>query len=174
MKKTASLLVVVLVAALSMIAAPASAGTGTSTRYVYRLAGPNVALATEFDEHHLPGDTIRLTGSGTFDTASGVVSGTGSFTHFNADGTVHMSGEWVTTGLVGFTSFGGPKPSQQGGVLQLSVMHVGDDGEPCPGGETDMSMTLTSVINAPAGTVGGVTTGPFGQPVSGAVVFGRA
>lgn len=171
MKKAATSLVVLLVAALSLIGGPASAKTGTS--YAFRLVGPAVTLATEFDEHHLPGDTIRLTGTGTFDSATGAVTGEGSFAHLNADGTLHMSGEWFATGFVSFTSFGGPKPSRQGGVLQLTVMHVGEDGEPCEDGGAGMPMTLTSVINAPEGTVGGVTTGPFGQPLSGTVVFSR-
>ena len=171
--KKLTLSLVFTLASLSVLGGSAVADPGTS--YAFRLKGPNVAVATVFDEHHQPGDTIRVTGSGTFDTTSGVVTGGGSFTHFNADGTVHMRGSWEATGLVSFASFGGPKTSQQGGVLQLTTMHFDQDGQPCMcGDEGGMPMTLTSVVNDPAGTVGGVTTGPFGQSVSGVVAFGRA
>ena len=165
-----------LVVALTVLSVPlGGSASAAGTTYVYRLKGPNVALATVFDEHHQPGDTIRVTGSGTFDVATGVVTGGGSFTHFNADGTVHMQGSWVAEGLVSFTPFGGPKPSLQGGVLRLTTTHLDENGQACMcGGEDGIAMTLTSVVNAPAGTVGGVTAGPFGQPVSGVVAIGQA
>jgi hypothetical protein len=171
MKKT----VVSLAFALAAVAVPlaGSASAGSGTMYTYRLAGPSVAAATVFDEHHQPGDTIRVTGSGTFDTATGAITGGGAFTHLNADGTVHMRGTWVATGFVRFTSFGGPKASRQGGVLELMTMHFDLDGQMCMcSGDAGVPMTLTSLVHAPAGTVGGITVGPFGQPVSGVVAFG--
>lgn len=173
MKRIAVPLVFMLVALVVPLSGAASARSGTT--YVYRLTGPNVAAATMFDEHHQPGDTIRVTGSGTFDVATGVVTGGGAFTHLNADGTVHMRGTCEATGLVGFTSFGGAKASRQGGVLELMTMHFDADGHMCMcGGEAGVPMTLTSLVSAPVGTVGGITVGPFGQPVSGVVVFGLA
>lgn len=168
MKKTLSALVLTAILVGLLAVTPVASATGTT--YAFRMQGPNVATATVFDEHHQPGDTIRLTGSGTFDVVSGTVTGGGSFVHLKADGTVHMRGTWQATQALTFTAFGGPRNGLQGGVLTLATVHLHADGTP---GEAEIPMTMTSAVSAPVGTVGGTTTGPFGQVVSGVVAFAK-
>jgi hypothetical protein len=169
--KVALAMVVVTVALASALAwgAPASA---SGTVYSFRLVQPNTALATVFDEHHHPGDWIRVTGSGTFDPAANRVQAEGSFTHYNADGSVHLRGTWVATGITSFTAYQGPKPVQLGGVLWLTVAHFLQDGTPCDCmGTGGVPMSVTSAAWAPPGTVTGTTMGPFQQPTGGSVGF---
>jgi hypothetical protein len=167
MKKVLSLLVVSALTGLLLItAAPGASADGTT--YAFRMMTPNVAAATVFDAHHQPGDTIRLTGSGTFDPVAETVTGGGSFVHLGADGTVHMRGTWIATGFVSFSPFGGPRKGTQGGVLQLTTSHLDENGVSCGEG---VPMTMTSPVNASAGTIGGTTTGHFDEIVSGRVTF---
>lgn len=169
MRKPLTLLTATMLVALVLGTTPASAaGAG----YGFRLGTPNVAAVTDLDEHHQPGDTIRLTGSGWFDPTTGAVSGGGSFVHFREDGTVHMRGTWEASGFGSFTPFGAPRNGKLGGVLQLTTIHLGEDGMGCEHGA--VPMTITSGVRAPAGTIAGTTTGPFGQVVSGAPTFSVA
>ncbi len=143
------------------LAVPAAAG---STTYTFTLMGPNTALAPSGPH---AGDTIRVTGSGTFEPAAGTIVASGSFTHVNADGTVHERGTWQASGLTGFTGFGGPSPGRQGGVLWLVVTHFPNGEAPHPG----IAMRVTSAINAPPGVVEGTTVGGFTVKTGGKARF---
>ena len=85
---TALLLVATLV---TLVPAPAVAASGTA--FSFTLTGPSTS------EDPSTGDTIRVTGSGSFDTDTGSVTGGGSFTHFNVDGSVFAKGTWVASEL---------------------------------------------------------------------------
>jgi hypothetical protein len=166
-KKALSLLVVSALTGLVLIATAPVAMAAEAT-YAFRMMGPNIAVTTASDGHHHPGDTIRLTGSGSFDPAARTVVGGGSFTHVGADGSVHMRGTWTAIGFVSFSPFGGPRNGAQGGVVQLVTTHFAENGVSCGEG---IPMTMISPINGPVGTIGGTTTGPFGSIVEGRVSF---
>ncbi len=148
-------------ALLSLAFATPAAG---STVYTFNLVGPNTALAPSGPH---AGDTIRVTGSGTFDPAGGTIVAGGSFTHLNADGTVHQRGTWQATGLTSFTGFGGPSPGRQGGVLWMVVTHFPHGEAPHPG----VPMSGTSTINAPPGLIQGTTVAEFTVKTGGKARF---
>ena len=115
-----------------------------------------------------PGDWIAVTGHGSFSPASGAVHATGAFVHHNADGTVHCRGTWTATALTGWTDFSGDREGRHGGIISMLVTHR------CPTmGEvhTGIPMTLTSMRNAPPGTVEGVAVGEFTVPTGGRVLI---
>jgi len=68
-------------------------------------AGPDIARAAN-------GDTIELTGSGTFTPGKRRATGFGIFVHKNAAGITLAEGSWTATRLLRFRSFG--SGSQQG------------------------------------------------------------
>ena len=112
--KARLVLVGMLVSILSLLAArPAVAA---STSYTFNLIGPNTAMALSGP---FAGDTIRTTGSGSFDTGAATIVASGSFTHVKADGLVFARGTWVAASFTSFTAFGGPSPGFQGGVLEF-------------------------------------------------------
>jgi hypothetical protein len=141
--------------------------------YSFRLLGPNTAVTTVTDEHHQAGDYIRVTGSGTFDPSSGSINAGGAWTHFNADGTVHMRGTWMAVSITSFTPVGGPKPSELGGELAMVVVHFDENGNPCTCDDhgTEIPMTVTSSINLAEGSEAGTTVGVFTDPTGGDVRF---
>lgn len=145
----------------------ATPAAGIGTEYSFRLKGANTAVAPVDGEHCKAGDWIALTGSGEFDPVAGTIEAEGTFKHYNADGTLHERGTWEATAFVSFVDFGGPKASRHGGRLELVVTHLHEGMEP----HTGLSMTVTSSIAAPAGTVWGVTVGPFTVPTGGDSVF---
>ncbi len=135
----------------------ATVATASSTGFSFSLTGPN------FAENPSTGDTIRVTGSGTFDPSAGTVTASGSFTHFLSDGSVFARGTWVATGFTSFTGFGGPNNGHQGGVLAITVTLFPDGGAPVTG----VPMTITCVVNAPAGTEEGTTVDGFTEKTGG-------
>lgn len=157
------LAMVALVALPVLVSMPRPA-VATDSQYSFNLAGPNTAVALTGPH---AGDTIRVTGSGTFDPGVGTVVASGSFTHFHADGTAHEKGAWEATGFTSFVGFGGPNPGLQGGVLVITVTHFPDGGEP----HEDIAMSVASTINAPPGYQEGTTVGDFTEKTSGRVLF---
>lgn len=88
----------------------ANRGTGgASLEYQYfagtpfSLADPDVAIARN-------GDRIEIKGEGLLTTHPKSVTGGGSFTHTDADGTLLGEGTWEAVRLVSFQSYG-PSPS---------------------------------------------------------------
>ena len=162
MKKLAIWLTAVLAPAVLF---PLNAATGT-TSFSFQLTGPNTATASSGP---FSGDTIRMTGSGSFDTAKGTVDADGSFRIIQPDGTVVESGTWQATGFTSFTSFGGPRNGTQGGVLAITVTLTPATGTPLTG----QSMIVTCLVNKPPSFTGdeGITVGDFAASTGGTTLF---
>jgi hypothetical protein len=72
------------------------------------------------------GDTIALTGAGTFSIHPKSVGGGGEFVHEDAEGNVVAEGTWEATQLLGFHSYGNGIPQElpeefEGGLLLMRV-----------------------------------------------------
>jgi hypothetical protein len=84
-------------------------------------ACPDVARASN-------GDTIELTGSGTFSIHPASVTGGGDFTHKNASGDVVATGTWSALKLEAFVSYGNepdlPSNLEGGNALILVQLFV--------------------------------------------------
>ena len=152
------LLLCLVVASLFAAAATATAG---STNVGVTLEGPVAVLNPTF------GDTLRLTGSGTFDPAADTITASGSFTHLLSDGSVVGRGTWDATGFTSFIAFGGSNNGLEGGILALTVTLFPEGGAPVTG----QAMTITCMINAPPGTEENVTLGGFTELTSGTTAF---
>ena len=138
----------------------------TATAYSFNLITPNTAMAPSGD---FAGDTIRVTGAGSFDTVAGTVVASGSFTHIKADGTVFARGTWVATDFVSFWSFGGPNGGTQGGVLEIKVTLMPAGGSP----HTGIVMTVNCLVHKPAGFTGeeGTAVDGFTERTGGETLF---
>jgi hypothetical protein len=79
-------------------ASSATAPNNESNSYGFFLEVPNVA-------QDAAGDTLALTGDGTFSVHAKSASGAGSFTFTGADGTT-FTGTWTVNGLVDFQPYG--------------------------------------------------------------------
>lgn len=82
------------------------------------------------------GDTIEVTGAGTFGVGPKFVTGGGTFVHKDAAGNVFATGTWDAVGLLSFQSYGSASaqglPSELwGGKLVLRVS-ITPDGAPGP------------------------------------------
>jgi hypothetical protein len=158
---------IALIAAVLVSAFPVHASAQT-TSFSFNLIGPNVSLATKTTTGPgftvVQGSTVALTGSGTFDTATGAVAGGGSFTEFSPNGAVVDRGTWTSTALFSFKTYGGPSPGLQGGLLMLEI--TASDGHTA-------IFQVSCLVNAPAGAPDEGTTVPglYDQAVSGNTLF---
>jgi len=152
------LLVCLVVVPFLSAAATATAG---ATSFGFTLEGPVLV------ENPSTGDTLRLTGAGTFDPAARTVTAGGSFTHLLSDGSVFRRGTWAATGFTSFIGFGGPNNGLQGGILVLTVTLFPDGGTPVAG----LAMTITCMIFAPPGIEERVTLDGFTELTSGTTAF---
>jgi hypothetical protein len=147
-----------------------SASATTASSYAFNLIGPNtsIAEATVPGTPIAAGDVLRLTGSGGFDTSTGTASGGGSFTHYKPDGSVFARGTWVVTGFQSFTSYGGPNPGTQGGVLHVTVTLFGPEAT-----FAGLTLQVSCRVNAPTGAPDEGTTLPglFAEPTGGHTLF---
>lgn len=134
----------------------------SGTAFSFNLIGPSTA------EDPSSGRTIRVTGSGDFDTA-GTVTASGSFTRFNSNGSVADKGSWQATAFVSFVAFGGPNPGTQGGQLKIKITLFPAGGSP----ETGVPMSVTCRVNAPATFTEeeGTTVGSFTEKTGGLTLF---
>src|SRR5229473_7183170 len=139
MKKLAMYLSMTLLATVLSTLALASPTGNTGSTYSFTLDGPQAAGDPN------TGNTILVTGSGSFDPSAGTVIGSGSFTIFNSGGAVVNRGTWKATSFVSFDSFGGFSPGLQGGVLNITVTLSSNAGTP-------VSMAVTCRIKAPPNT----------------------
>jgi hypothetical protein len=153
-----------LAAITALVVAKAPLAIATDTSYTFNLHRPNTAMA---ESGPFAGDTIRVTGSGAFDTGAGTVTASGSFTHIKADGSVFARGTWEATSFTSFDGFGGPNPGMQGGVLEI-VITLFPEGEPAV---TGVPMGVTCLINAPPGLEEGTTVGDFTEKTGGDTFF---
>lgn len=145
---------IVLLASFLLPAPLVPPAAADSTIFGFNLIKPNTAQAASGP---FMGDTLRTTGSGSFNTVTHSIMGSGSFTHIKADGTVFARGTWEATSFVSFKSFGGPNPGLQGGVLLFLATLFPEGGIPMPG----LAVTFTCKINASPGTQDGTTVGDF-------------
>jgi hypothetical protein len=89
---------------------------------IYPGACPDITMASN-------GDTISVTGSGSFTTHPDSVSGGGTFTHTSSQGVVLATGTWTATKLMSFISYGpgfAPDPTLYAGKAVIAVnLYVG-------------------------------------------------
>jgi len=145
-----------------------AAGTISHTVYSFDLTKGDTASSPNGGMMASPGDWIKVKGSGTFDPTAGTVNASGSFVHYNASGSVVCQGTWVATAFTSFTDFGKNANGEEGGVVSLVVTHY------CTTmgmTMTNIPMTVTSTVNAPAGYVAGITVCDFTTPTGGKVVM---
>ena len=155
-----------LVATLSALAHPATGGDAT---YGFSFFGPQISMSPSDGGGTFAGDTVRVTGSGSFDPDAGTVVASGSFTISTPSGSEVRKGTWKATSFVSFQAFGGPRPGFQGGQLNVIVTVFPNGGSPRP----NVPMTVNCLINAPQGFTGseGIAFGEFSQVVRGATLF---
>ncbi len=159
MKKLGTYLSVTALAAMLSILALASVAAANDLTYSFTLNGPQAAGDPN------TGNTILVTGSGSFDPSAGTVIGSGSFTIFNSGGAVVNRGTWKATSFVSFDSFGGFSPGLQGGVLNITVTLSSNAGTP-------VSMAVTCRIKAPPNTgAEGIIIGSFTNTLAGHTLF---
>jgi hypothetical protein len=145
---------------------PALAATATST-YSFDLATVNTATSPNGGTMcgtTMAGDTMTVTGSGTFNPAAKIIRAKGTFVHYSATGTVRCQGTWKATS---FTDFGANDQGEEGGMLSMVVTHYCTMGMTMTG----IPMTVTSTVNAPSGYAQGTTVGDFTQATGGTVVM---
>jgi hypothetical protein len=137
------------------------AAVTSSDPTAFELQKPNTAVNPN------TGETIRTTGAGSFN-ASGIVA-SGSFTHFNAVGSVVARGTWAATGFTSFVGFGGPNPGVEGGQLKFSATLFPVGGSPVTG----VPVVVTCRVNAPRGFTDeeGTTVGAFTEKTGGTTLF---
>lgn len=136
--------------------------------------GPDISMAGN-------GDTITLTGEGTFDTG-GMAAGGGTFIHKNAKGNVLGTGRWVATKLISFQSYGngstqGLPDDLEGGRALLKIILDPDSVGPSFEGTLRINCLLGNKIPPKAEegirlAVRGIPIN-FNKEVSGETVFIR-
>jgi hypothetical protein len=134
-------------------------------------ACPDVASAAN-------GDTITIAGQGTLSIHPGSVTGSGTFIHKDASGTVLAEGTWTAQQLLSFVSYGtstGLPPTFEGGKA-LMLIHL----TPSAGGAGfDGVLRITCLIGSPpAGAHEGIRLNVqdvinFNKEVSGNTLFIR-
>jgi hypothetical protein len=141
-----------LVLSLSLVSRPARAD------YQVNLVNTTALSAT--------GETIRLTGGGTFDPDAQAVRISGTFTVVGLSGITLRRGTWRAHQLDHFTAWKGPH--ELGGILDLMATLMFDSG-----GIDQQRMRLVCTSNKPP-TVGedeGVSVGSFLEHEGGMVQF---
>lgn len=177
---TAALAVLVLLATVSLnVAAAPSAITRTFLIGVEPLCGLDPSACPVITMTSESGDTLALTGSGSFNPGTRVAAGGGTFVHRTAAGTVVGMGAWEAMTVLAFKSYGtdttgGLPPNLEGGMLLVRV-HI----SPASGGPGLLAvMTVGCLIGAfPAGAFEGVHLAVqgldlnFNKEVSGFTVY---
>jgi hypothetical protein len=94
--------------------------------YGFTLLNPNTSINPANSQ------TIRLDGTGVFDTSLNSVAARGTFKIIAANGTVVSRGTWKGTAFNSFVSDGGLNPGSQGGTLMIWVTLFPKGGAPVP------------------------------------------
>jgi hypothetical protein len=155
------LIVSVLVLLSPLLLAPDLKGsiTVTPTSYSWNMLGPDVS------RDPTTGNTIRLTGGGTFDTSTEIVSGGGSY-QINSSTVILDRGTWSAKTFTSFVAFGGSVPGLHGGVLFMTVTLQST----LSGATVDSVMKVTCLLGTPPpGFVGeeGTTVLSFTESIDG-------
>ena len=160
------LILVGIVLTLASMVALAPTAVASATPNSFNLITPNTATAPAGP---FTGDTIRVTGSGTFDTGAAAIVASGSFTHIHSNGTVAARGTWVATAFTRFSGFGGPTAGSQGGQLWFTATLFPEGGSP----HTGMSMSITCLVGLGPGHgfEEGTTVDGFTDKTGGATLF---
>jgi hypothetical protein len=139
---------------------PASAQAAV---YTFSLLGPMYSTNQN-------GDTIKLNGSGVFDTVSGAVEARGSYSIRDANGNVIERGSWAATQFISFESDGGLNNGEQGGEVSLIVTLT-----PSGGGSPHVGLPFTLTCPFEDGVFDGpgcdLAVGDFVIPAGGVMVF---
>ncbi|TMD60448.1 MAG: hypothetical protein E6I87_06260 [Chloroflexi bacterium] len=129
-----------------------------SDAFIQTMAGPNQtgAVAKASDSGAFIGHSVRVSGTGTMNTAAMNATGGGTFVHTDATGQVVAFGTWTATSLKSFTFFGcdtGPFPADFcGGVAVMSLHVVATTTNPAMGQvQADGEIWVNCRIHAPAG-----------------------
>ncbi|HEX9269787.1 MAG TPA: hypothetical protein VF998_08085 [Candidatus Limnocylindria bacterium] len=108
------------IALSQVVPAVAIADSATHT-FLLEMESPNIAQAPS-------GERVAILGEGEFSVHPKSVDAAGTFTHFNADGSVFASGTWTATELLEYQSygcgvfFGEPiSPDLCGGALKMRI-----------------------------------------------------
>ena len=119
--KRASVLVAILTLAVSMLLRATALADSATHTYQFHMENPNVSEASN-------GDRVAVTGMGTFSVHPDSVSGSGTFTHTSASGSV-IAGTWTATELLEYQSYGcgvvlgNPiAPAACGGALKMRIV----------------------------------------------------
>ncbi|HEX9341014.1 MAG TPA: hypothetical protein VF992_07600 [Thermoplasmata archaeon] len=124
------------------------------------------------------GDTVEIAGDGTFNPATRNATGSGTFVHHLADGTVFAHGTWDVVGLISFKSFG--TVDFDGTTIEggLALLRVAIHPSEFPGVTFSGVLTVDCLVgSAPAGADEGVrlnvqdTPFNFNTEVSGETLF---
>ncbi|SRR5712692_5310219 len=151
---------------LASVVALAPAAFAAATPNTFNLISPNTATAPSGP---FAGDTIRVTGSGTFDTSTEAIVASGSFTHTHPNGAIVARGRWVATGFTSFLGFGGPNAGTQGGQLWFTVTLFPEGGSPHTG--IPMSITCLVGLGPGHGFEEGTTVDGFTNKTGGLTLF---
>jgi hypothetical protein len=139
--------------------------TAQAAVYGFNLGPPNTSLNPS------TGDTIRVTGGGTFDTTLGTVLANGAYSVRNAAGAVTERGTWAATAFGDFEALGGLTPGVQGGVLHITVTLFPNGGAP----RTNVPVTVICPFEESEGVFDedddGTIVGNFAVPTGGITVF---
>lgn len=163
MKKRLPMLIAFLMLSLAAFGTGGAQAAESSAKFDYHIADAFIAAATEIPQTGARaradnGDTVSVTGSGTFNTASMKATGGGTFEHRDSEGALVGGGTWTATGVESFAPWGcggGFPPNFCGGLLVLDVHLVATGGAP----EADGVLTVSCLIGArvPAGAEEGIT-----------------
>lgn len=137
-----------------------------------RAAVYNFELQTRNTATDADGNMIATTGQGIFDTTTGTVKATGSFTMYDSSGAVVSKGTWVATDFVSFNASGGVNRGFQTGTLAISSTLRPTGGAAITG----VPMTVhcdEDELPGPveAGNTDGTTVGDFTTTTGGFTLF---
>lgn len=164
MKKRLPMLIAFLMLSLAAFGTGGAQAAESSAKFDYHIADAFIEAGTGIVQtgaraRAVNGDTVSVTGSGTFNTASMKATGGGTFVHRTAGGGPVGDGTWTATGVESFTPWGcggeAFPPNFCGGLLVLDVHLVATAGGP----EADGVLTVSCLIGArvPPGAEEGIT-----------------
>lgn len=165
MKKVRIAHVFVGLLAVSLVGGSSAGGSDNiSAKLDYHVADTGIQAATGIPQTGAvavaaSGDRVRLTGSGTLNTASEKATGFGMFVHTSSTGAVVGFGSWEATGVQSARIYpcGGPGLPDKacGGIVVLKV-HVSGTSTSAGAIEFDALLTIDCEINPPTPGVEGI------------------